>query len=343
MLPDSASRVAEAVAKDTDAVRQRLQRRFCIAPMMDCSDRHARFFLRLFSDNILLYTEMVTAAAIVHGDVEYLLGFNPEEHPLAVQLGGSDPEQLYRAAQLCAEFGYDEINLNCGCPSDRVQSGQFGACLMQDPALVAECVSALRSACRLPVTVKHRTGIDQQDDYDRFAAFASAQIEAGSEALIVHARNAWLEGLSPKQNREIPPLKYDWVYRLKRDFPDCEIIINGGIDTLDACLDHLEQVDGVMLGREPYKNPWLLRNVDAVIFGQASSEQPDRIELLHRMYPYIEKQLGLGLPLSRISRHLVGLFHGVPNGRRWRRYLSENTHRKTAGIETLQQAERLLN
>jgi tRNA-dihydrouridine synthase A len=324
-------------------VRPGIERRFCIAPMMDCSDRHARYFLRMFSGRMLLYTEMVTAAAILHGDRDYLLGFNAEEHPLAVQLGGSDPEQLHRAGVICAEYGYDEINLNCGCPSDRVQSGQFGACLMQDPALVAECVSALKSASRLPVTVKHRTGIDQQDDYDRFAAFAAAQIDAGAEALIVHARNAWLEGLNPKQNREIPPLKYDWVYRLKRDFPAQQIIINGGIKTLDACLDHLRQVDGVMLGREPYQNPYMLHDVDRVIFARADAEVPGRIALLHSMYPYIEKQLQQGMPLTRVVRHLFGLFHGVPNGRRWRRFLSENAYRKSAGIETLYEAERLVS
>lgn len=323
--------------------RPALDRRFCIAPMMDCSDRHSRYFLRMFSAHMLLYTEMVTAAAILHGDRDYLLGFNAEEHPLAVQLGGSDPEQLYRAGAICADYGYDEINLNCGCPSDRVQSGQFGACLMQDPKLVAECVCALKSASSLPVTVKHRTGIDQQDDYDRFAAFAAAQIDAGAEALIVHARNAWLQGLNPKQNREIPPLKYDWVYRLKRDFPQQQIIINGGIKTLDACLDHLQQVDGVMLGREPYQNPYMLHNVDPVIFAQGNVDAPGRIAMLHKMYPYIEKQLGQGLPLTRVVRHLIGLFHGEPNGRRWRRYLSENAYRKSAGIETLYQAERLVS
>jgi len=272
----------------------------------------------------------------------------------AITCSLSDPGQLYRAAAICADYGYDEINLNCGCPSDRVQSGQFGACLMQDPVLVAECVSALKSASSLPVTVKHRTGIDQQDDYDRFAAFAAAQIDAGAEALIVHARNAWLQGLNPKQNREIPPLKYDWVYRLKRDFPEqqiiinggiktLQIIINGGIKTLDACLEHLRQVDGVMLGREPYQNPYMLHNVDPVIFAQANVEIPDRIAMLHKMYPYIERQLGRGMPLTRVVRHLIGLFHGEPNGRRWRRYLSENAYRKSAGIETLYQAERLVS
>ena len=319
-----------------------MNRRFCIAPMMDCSDRHSRFFLRLFSSDILLYTEMVAAAAVLHGDRERLLAFSGEEHPLAVQLGGSDPEQLYRAARICGDFGYDEINLNCGCPSERVQSGSFGACLMNEPMLVADCVAALRSATSLPVTVKHRTGIDQQEDYDRFAAFAAAQLEAGAEALIVHARNAWLKGLNPRQNREIPPLKYDWVYRLKRDFPDHEIVINGGIKTLDACQQHLRHVDGVMLGREPYHNPYLLHDVDRVIFDRQVAICGSRREILHRMYPYIERQLDLGVPLSRMTRHLTGLFNGKPNARRWRRFIAENSHSKTAGIEVLQQAETLL-
>ena len=328
-----------AVGENTAVIK----RRFCIAPMMDCSDRHSRFFLRLFSDHVLLYTEMITAAAVLHGDRDHLLGFNKEEHPLAVQLGGSDPEQLFRAAQICAEYGYDEVNLNCGCPSDRVQSGSFGACLMKDPALVADCVGALRSATSLPVTVKLRTGIDQQDDYEIFAGFAGAQIDAGAQALIVHARNAWLQGLSPKQNREIPPLKYDWVYQLKRDFPDHEIIINGGIKTLEACREHLLHVDGVMLGREPYQNPYLLHNVDQVIFNQPKVEVPSRIAMLHRIYPYIEQQLGQGMPLTHMVRHIIGLFHGEPNARRWRRYLSENAYRQKADIEILYEAERLVS
>ena len=319
-----------------------VDRRFCIAPMMDCSDRHSRYFLRLFSERILLYTEMVTVAAILHGDRDRLLGFSAEEHPLAVQLGGSDPGQLHQAARICTEHGYDEINLNCGCPSDRVQSGSFGACLMKDSVRVAECVAALREATHLPVTVKHRTGLDQDENYDHLAEFAAAQIDAGAEALIVHARNAWLQGLSPKENREIPPLKYGWVYRLKQDFPAQQIVINGGISTLDACLEHLDRVDGVMLGREPYQNPYLLHNVDEVIFGQAQDDPPSRIAMLHRIYPYIERQLEQGMPLTRIVRHLIGLFHGEPNGRRWRRYLSENAYRKTAGIQTLYEAERLL-
>lgn len=322
--------------------KKKIDRRFCIAPMMDCSDRHSRFFLRLFSSNIMLYTEMVTAAAILNGDRDYLLGFSAEEHPLALQVGGSDPEQLYQVAKIGTDAGYDEINLNCGCPSDRVQSGSFGACLMQQPARVAECVAAMKSATALPITVKHRTGLDQQNDYDQFASFASAQIDAGVDALIVHARNAWLQGLNPKQNRDIPPLKYDWVYRLKRDFPDTEIVINGGIKTLASSLEHLQHVDGVMLGREPYQHPYMLHNVDPMIFNQQPEKLPSRIAMLHRIYPYIEQQLERGLPLKYMTRHLSGLFHGEPNARRWRRHLSENAYKKSASIETLHQAEQLV-
>ena len=320
-----------------------VNRRFCIAPMMDCSDRHNRYFLRLFSPHILLYTEMVTAAAIVHGDRQHLLGFNNEEHPVAVQLGGSDPQQLYQVAKICAEFGYDEINLNCGCPSDRVQSGSFGACLMADPGLVSECVSALRSASHLPVTVKHRTGIDKQEDYELFREFAQIQIDAGVDALIVHARNAWLQGLSPKQNREIPPLKYDWVYRLKVDFPETEIIINGAIKTLDAAREHLTRVDGVMLGREPYQNPFILEKVNQMIFGEAGECLPTRRSVLDRLYPYIESQLQQGIPLSRMIRHMIGLYRGEPGARLWRRYLSEHGNKKNAGLEVFQQAEKLFS
>lgn len=321
----------------------KLDRTFCIAPMMDCSDRHSRFFLRLFSKNILLYTEMVTAAAIINGDRDYLLGFSDEEHPIAVQIGGSDPERLYQVAKICTDYGYDEINLNCGCPSDRVQSGSFGACLMADPGLVRECVNALISGSDLPVTVKHRTGIDRQDDYELFRDFAAIQVEAGATALIVHARNAWLNGLSPKQNRNIPPLNYDWVYRLKQNLVDTEIIINGGIKTLDASIEHLRRVDGVMLGREPYQNPYMLHNIDRLIFADPSSQVKSRHTLLEEIYPYIENHLADGLPLTKMVRHIIGLFHGEPNARQWRRHLSENACRKSAGMQTLYDAQRLVS
>ncbi|MFT5658497.1 MAG: tRNA-dihydrouridine synthase A [Gammaproteobacteria bacterium] len=329
-------------AKASHSRRQPVNRRFSIAPMMAYSDRHSRYFLRLLSKQCLQYTEMVTAAAILHGDRDYLLGFNPEEHPLAVQLGGSDPEQLYQAAKICTEYGFDEINLNCGCPSDRVQSGSFGACLMADPGVVAECVGALRSGSHLPITVKHRTGIDQQDDYDVFRQFAQIQIDAGVDALIVHARNAWLQGLSPKQNRDIPPLRYHWVYRLKQDFPDTEIIINGGIKDLDSAQQHLEQVDGVMLGREPYQNPYLLHQVDSLIFGEPAARFKSRFELLQNYYPYIEARLADGIPLTRMVRHIIGLFHGEANSKQWRRYLSENAYKKSADMNVLYHAEQFL-
>jgi tRNA-dihydrouridine synthase A len=339
-LPDTAYIVKPGSDHKSKSV---VNRRFSIAPMMAYSDRHSRYFLRLLSKHSLQYTEMVTAAAILYGDQDYLLGFSPQEHPLAVQLGGSDPEQLYQAAKICTDYGFDEINLNCGCPSDRVQSGSFGACLMADPGVVAECVSALRSAGDLPVTVKHRTGIDQQDEYDVFREFAQIQIEAGVDALIVHARNAWLQGLSPKQNRDVPPLRYQWVYRLKQDFPDTEIIINGGIKDLDSAQQHLELVDGVMLGREPYQNPYLLHQVDAQIFGAANERFISRFEVLQSYYPYIEAQLENGQPLTRMVRHIISLFHGEPNSKQWRRFISENACKKPAGMNVLYEAEQFLS
>lgn len=310
--------------------------------MMDCTDRHDRYFLRLFSRHMLLYTEMVTAQAILFGNRDHLLGFNAEEHPVAVQLGGSNPQDLATVAKICEEYGYDEINLNVGCPSDRVQSGAFGACLMVQPESVAECVQAMRSATSLPVTVKHRTGIDEQDSWDELMRFMQLQIDAGVDALIVHARKAWLKGLSPRQNRDIPPLQYEWVYRLKETFPDTEIIINGGIKTLEECEQHLTRVDGVMLGREPYANPYLLAEVDRVLFDDDSSPVLSRLQILHAFYPYIERRLVEGMTLSSIVRHIMGLFHGQPNGKKWRRYLSENAYKRGAGIEVLEQAETLV-
>ncbi|MDJ0833839.1 MAG: tRNA dihydrouridine(20/20a) synthase DusA [Gammaproteobacteria bacterium] len=319
-----------------------VNRRFSIAPMMDCTDRHDRYFLRLFSPHILLYSEMLTAPAIIHGDRDYLLGFDPAEHPLALQLGGSDPQQLAAAARIGQDYGYDEINLNVGCPSDRVQSGAFGACLMAEPGLVADCVRAMRDATGLPVTVKHRTGIDDQDSWQLLLRFVQLQLDAGVDALIIHARKAWLQGLSPKQNRDIPPLQYDWVYRLKQEFSASEIIINGGIKTLQQCLQHLEHVDGVMLGREPYAHPYLLAEVDRMIFNDPSRPIPNRQQILQAFYPYVEAKLIEGMPLSKVTRHIIGLFHGQPNGRLWRRYLSEHAFRKDAGIEVIEQAASLV-
>jgi tRNA-dihydrouridine synthase A len=318
-----------------------VNRRFCIAPMMDCTDRHDRYFLRLFSPHMLLYSEMLTAQAIIHGDRDYLLGFDHAEHPLAVQLGGSDPALLAEAARICEDYGYDEINLNVGCPSDRVKSGFFGACLMAEPQRVAECVMAMKSVVKVPVTVKHRTGIDDQDSWDELMHFMQCQVDAGSDAMIVHARKAWLQGLSPKQNRDIPPLQYDWVYRLKQEFADTEIILNGGINTLEACEQHLQNVDGVMLGREPYANPYMLSELDVRLFAD-DHPIPDRFEILQRFYPYLEQQMSQGMPISKVVRHIIGLFHAQPNGKQWRRYLSDHAFKRDAGIEVIRQAENLV-
>ncbi len=319
-----------------------LNRRFCVAPMLDCTDRHDRYFLRLFSKHILLYSEMITTSAIMHGDRDYLLSFDQSENPVAVQLGGSDPETLARSVKICEEYGYDEINLNVGCPSDRVQSGAFGACLMAQPELVADCVKAMKSSTTLPVTVKHRTGIDNQDSWDELVKFIQLQAEAGVDALIIHARKAWLKGLSPKQNRDIPPLQYDWVYKLKEMFPDLEIIINGGIKTIEECRQHLNHVDGVMLGREPYANPYMLARIDLELFND-NHKISSRHEILEQFYPYIESQLAKGMPLTKVVKHIIGLFHGQPNGRLWRRYLSDHCYKKGADIRVIQQAASLVN
>ena len=316
-------------------------RRFSIAPMMDCTDRHARYFLRLFSRRMLLYSEMVTTSAILHGDRDFLLGFDKSEHPIAVQLGGSDPVELATCASICQDYAYDEINLNVGCPSDRVKSGSFGACLMAKPAAVADCVRAMKAATTLPVTVKHRTGIDDKDSWEELVHFVQLQIDAGVDALIIHARKAWLHGLSPKQNREIPPLQYDWVYHLKQLFPDTEIIINGGIKTLQQCKQHLRHIDGVMLGREPYANPYMLAEVDKMIFDDLSAQALPRDQVLKRYYPYVEEKILQGMPLSKVIRHIMGLFHAQPNGKIWRRYLSEHAFKKGAGIDVIQQAATL--
>jgi len=311
--------------------------RFCIAPMMDWSDHHCRYFWRLLTRQALLYTEMVTTGALIHGDRERFLHFNPAEHPVALQLGGSDPGDLARCARWAEDWGYDEVNLNCGCPSDRVQSGMFGACLMAHPGLVADCVRAMRDACSIPVTVKHRIGIDQMESYQELLDFIATVADGGCEVFIVHARKAWLKGLSPKENREIPPLNYPWVYRLKADLPRLTIVINGGIQTLTQCHEHLEFVDGVMIGREAYQNPWSLATVDSALF---AVEDPahSREEVAARLLPYVERQLAGGAHLNHITRHILGLFQGVPGARRFRRHLSENAYRREAGLEVLVQA-----
>lgn len=311
--------------------------RFSVAPMMEWTDRHQRFFTRLISSHVQLYTEMVTAQAVIHGDRERLLGFDAAEHPVVLQLGGSDPAMLAQAARVGADFGYDEINLNVGCPSDRVQSGKFGACLMAEPQLVAECVGEMRAVVAVPVTVKCRIGIDDQDEDEDLDRFIEAVAAAGCEHFVVHARKAWLKGLSPKENRDIPPLNYGRVHRLKARRPDLAIAINGGITTLDVAVEQLAHVDGVMLGRAAYHNPYLLAEVDSRIFGECGPV-PERADIIEAFLPYVERQLVRGVPLNSMTRHILGLFNGMSGGRGWRRHLSENAHKRGAGVEVIRDA-----
>jgi tRNA-dihydrouridine synthase A len=314
-----------------------LAARFSVAPMMDWTDRHCRVFHRLMTRRARLYTEMLTTGAIIHGDRRRLLGFDASEHPVALQLGGSDPRDLATAAKIGEDFGYDEINLNVGCPSDRVKDGRFGACLMAEPALVAEGVAAMKRAVGVPVTVKCRIGIDDQDPEVALDTLARSVIAAGADALIVHARKAWLNGLSPKENRDIPPLDYDRVYRLKASWPGVPIIINGGIASLDEARDHLLHVDGVMLGRAAYQEPWRLLTVDPQLFGEAAPHATMK-DAFEAMMPYIEDQLAQGTRLHSITRHFVGAFHGVPGARAFRRHLAENGVRSGAGVNVLRDA-----
>lgn len=308
--------------------------RFCCAPLMDWTDRHCRVFHRHLTRQALLYTEMVTAQAIRHGDRQRLLGFDPVEHPIALQLGGSDPGMLSDAAKIGEDYGYCEINLNVGCPSDRVQEGRFGACLMAEPQLVADCVAAMRSAVKIPVTVKSRIGIDDQDEAEGLHRFVETVAATGCDTFIIHARKAWLKGLSPKENREIPPLNYLRVHQLKADFPHLNIILNGGLATLEQARDEMQNLDGVMLGRAAYHTPWLLADVDRVFFRKANP-LTNRIDAVTGMFPYIDEQLRRGEFLSKISRHMLGLFHGQPGGRHWRQIISEQSHLPGAGIEVL--------
>ena len=320
---------------------QCLDRRFSVAPMMDWTDRHCRYFHRILSRHALLYTEMVTTGALIHGDKHRFLQHDAFEYPLALQLGGHDDKDLATCAGLAEQWGYQEVNLNVGCPSDRVQNGRIGACLMAEPQTVANAVRAMKDQVAIPVTVKHRIGINGRESWQELVDFVGTVADAGCDTFIVHARIAVLEGLSPKENRDVPPLKPDWVYELKQHFPTLNISINGGIKTFDEIQHHLQHVDGVMLGREAYQNPYLLAEVDARLYG---CEQPQlsRSEVIRRMIPYIDSELAKGTWLSHISRHMLGLYHGVPGGRRFRRHISENAHKQGAGVSVLLDAVKLV-
>lgn len=328
---------------NTDNTASKLDRTFTTAPMMDWSDRHCRFFWRKLTRHAVLYTEMVTTGAIIFGNRERYLEYNDGEQPIALQLGGSDPAALARCAIYAEQWQYNEINLNVGCPSDRVQNNMIGACLMAHPQLVADCVKAMRDACSIPVTVKHRIGIDDQDSYEQMRDFVGTVADAGCEVFIVHARKAILQGLSPKENREIPPLKYEYVYRLKQEFPQLEILINGGINSHEQAHECLQHVDGVMIGREAYQSPSILLDVDRLYYGQ-TAENPERNKaaIIRSLYPYIEEQCSRGAPLHHISRHTLGFFHGQNGARLYRRHLSENAHRRNAGPEIIEQALQLM-
>jgi tRNA-dihydrouridine synthase A len=309
--------------------------RLSVAPMMDWTDRHCRAFHRVLAPGALLYTEMVHAQAVIQGDRERLLGFDDSEHPVALQLGGSDPDALAQAARIGADRGYDEVNLNVGCPSDRVQAGRFGACLMKEPALVADCIAAMSAATSVPVTVKCRLGVDEQEDYDVFVSFVDTVAATGCTRFVVHARKAWLSGLSPKENREIPPLRYDWVHRLKRERPQLHVSLNGGLDQVEQCLDQLQAVDAVMLGRCAYHEPYRLHLLDCALSGRAPKP---RAQLLREYLPYVAAQLSGGVAIKHITRHVLGLFHAQPGGRAFRQVLSEQAPKPGAGLEVLERA-----
>jgi tRNA-dihydrouridine synthase A len=312
-------------------------RRFSVAPMMDWTDRHCRYFHRLLTRRALIYTEMITTAAIVHGDRARLLGYDQAEHPVALQLGGCDPRALAECARIGADLGYDEINLNVGCPSDRVQEGRFGACLMAEPALVGDCVAAMKAAVVIPITVKCRIGIDEQDPEQSLESFATAVEQANVDALVVHARKAWLKGLSPRENRDVPPLDYDRVFRLKAAHPKLPVVLNGGVTSVEQAASFLDQVDGVMLGRAAYQEPWRLLAVDSLIFGEAAPFAQAKAAVEAYM-PYIERELARGTRLASITRHMLGLFRGVPGARAFRRVLATEAVKPGAGIGVLTDA-----
>ena len=318
-----------------------LNHKLCIAPMMGYTDRHFRYLLRLISHNVMLYTEMLSTGALIHGNAAKYLDFDPLEHPLAIQLGGNVPAELGHCAALVQNAGYDEINLNVGCPSGRVKNAGFGACLMAHPGLVADCIAAMEENCRLPVTVKLRTGIDDLDSYDYLAEFVDQVAAAGCRTFIIHARKAWLQGLSPSQNRNIPPLQYERVYRLKQDFPALEIIINGGFNARDSILEQYRHVDGVMVGRMVRHDPFQLARLDADLFGISTGDK-SRTAILRQFMRYMEREIAGGTPLSRMARHLLGLFQGMAGARAYRRFLSENLHRTGSGVQLIVDAMQLV-
>lgn len=319
-----------------------LNRKISIAPMMDWTDRHDRYFLRIIAPHVLLYTEMVTVNALLHGDFKRFLSFHPFERPLALQLGGNDPGKMALCAELGESFGYDEVNINVGCPSDRVKSGSFGACLMLDPSLVADCVAAMKAKVKIPVTVKCRIGVDEQDSYEQLTHFIETIAQAGCTTFIIHARKAWLNGLSPKENREIPPLRYDIVHQIKKDFPYLSITLNGGIKTIAAIDEQLNQVDGVMIGREAYTNPYFLSEIEKKYFANENLSKT-RMQIMGEYLPYIQTQLENKTRLSNMTRHILGLFMGQKNARMWRRYLSEHANKIGAGTEVVREALLLLS
>lgn len=312
--------------------------KLCLAPMLDWTDTHFRYFIRLLSPHCVLYTEMITTGALLRGDAERFLKFHPAEHPVALQVGGSDPEALAQCARFAKEYGYDEINLNVGCPSDRVQKGRFGACLMKEPSLVAECVAAMKENFDSSVSVKCRIGVDDQEDYDTLEDFVGLMQASGCDHVIVHARKAWLSGLSPKENREIPPLNYPWVYQLKKSFPTLPIIINGAIKTVDDVRLHLEHVDGVMIGRPAYENPYFFRELEEALFFQERGSPSHPTFFVQQYLPYVHEQLSLGVRLSALVRPIMGLFNGLPGSRSWRRHLSLHCHVPQAGISVITDA-----
>lgn len=315
--------------------------RFCVAPMLDCTDRHYRYLARLLTKRCMLYTEMITTGALVHGDRKRILKFDACEHPIALQLGGSNPSDMAKCAEYATEYNYDEVNINVGCPSGRVQAGKFGACLILEPTVVADCIRAMASATEIDVTVKTRIGVDDQDSYKYLYNFVEIIATAGCSTIIVHARKAYLSGLSPKQNRTIPPLRYDYVYRLKQDFPQLNIILNGGLVDMAEIQKHLNHLDGVMVGRKAYENPYFLVDIDTKVFNEPS-KIVSRHDVLEKYKTYVHLQLEKGVPLKVLTRHIHGLFNGLPGAKTWRRHLSEHAYKKDAGLEIINNAADLV-